>query len=148
MGKMLYLSYDETRRGGACTSRDPYSLREDAHTEVVFNGLSRDKDDSTFFPSAREIEVTDEVYAADEVYLVVVRYQDGDIFGTSYGNWGIWAVVASEAEALRLAEEVKKPVQRPKPGDPYRFWEGYFSHLEGVEIHSFRVGTSAHIIRH
>lgn len=152
--KYLYLTYRETRTGGESESDKPFSCRDDAYITVTFTGLGREKTPHDgFFPLAgeHEVEVPDEVYAAAEVCLVIPRYRDGDSFGTTHGNWCVWAAVTTEEEALRIAEDVNKtdnPRRSSRTPGPYRPWEGYFAHLEDVEIHSFRVGKSGHIIRH
>lgn len=138
--KELYLSYKETHTGGESESDEQWSSRSPSYTEVTFTGLSRVKDDSGFFPSHRALYVDDDVYAAEEVYLVVYRYQDGDTFGTSHGNWGVYAVVKSEEEALKIGVDIESGTLH-KDGK-YLPWEGYFSSLEGIEIHSFRVGNT------
>jgi hypothetical protein len=144
--KCLYLSYNERHSGGESLSDEQWSSRADAHTEVTFTGVGREKDEKNFFPSTREIPVTDEVFAADTVYLVVYRYQDGDTFGTSYGNWGIWLVTTNEEEALKAGADIESGALSKKGA--YLPWEGYFSGLENVEIHSFRVGKSGRVIHH
>jgi hypothetical protein len=145
--KRLFLGYKSTSTGGDSDSREPYSCRSPQHTEVTFTSLTRVS--GTFF--GHNINVSDEVYAAEVVYLVVVRYSDGDSFGTSYGNWTVWEATASEEEALKVAKSiedgtlVKKYEEGVRKGTATYMsipWNGYFSHLEGVEIHSFRVADS------
>jgi hypothetical protein len=131
--KRLYLGYKTSSSGGQRESDEPYSSRSPEYIEVTFTSLSRES--GTFF--GHNIEVTDEVYAADEVYLVVVRYRDGDSFGSSHGNWTVWAAVATEAEAIKIGRDIESGALH-KDGH-YLPWEGYFNSLEGVETHSFRV---------
>lgn len=141
--KRLYLGYKTTSSGGKRESKAPYSSRSPQYIEVTFTSLSRES--GTFF--AHDIEVSDEVYAAEEVFLVVVRYRDGDSFGTSYGNWTVFAAVATEEEALKISKSIEdgslaKAVEADQKKGVYNThlqWVGYFSNLEGVEIHSFRV---------
>lgn len=139
--KRLYLGYKTSSSGGQQESDEPYSSRSPEYIEVTFTSLSRES--GTFF--GHNIEVTDEVYAADEVYLVVVRYRDGDSFGSSHGNWTVWAAVATEAEAIKIAGSITdgslvKEEEKAK-GRVYFPWTGYFNGLEGVEVHGFRVAT-------
>ena len=89
--KMLYLGYTSTSTGGEAESNEQWASHSPRYIKVKFTSLSRES--GTFF--GHNIVVTDEVYAADEVYLIVVRYQDGDTFGTSHGNWTVWAATAS-----------------------------------------------------
>jgi len=152
--KHLYLAYQETHTGGEPESDEQWSSRSPGYLMVSFTGLGREKTPHDgFFPSSNEheVEVSDEVYASCEVYLVIPRYRDGDSFGTTHGHWTVWAAVTSEEEALRIAEDANKtdnPYRRDRTPGPYRPWEGYFARLENVEIHHFRVGKSGHIIRH
>jgi len=142
-GKRLYLGYTTTSSGGERESDEPYSSRSPQYIEVKFTSLTRQS--GTFF--AHDIEVSDEVHAADEVFLVVVRYQDGDSFGTSHGNWTVFKAVTSEAEATEIAGSIEdgslaKAVEADQKRGVYNTclqWVGYFNSLEGVEIHSFRV---------
>ena len=140
--KRLYLSYKTSSSGGERESDEPYSCRSPQYIEVTFTALS--KESGSFF--GHNIEVTDEVYAADEVFLVVVRYRDGDTFGTSHGNWTVWAATASEADALKIAETIEDgslEKERSKANRGYSGlpWTGYFCGLEGVEVHGFRVAA-------
>lgn len=145
--KCLYLGYKSSSTGGVRESDEPFSCRSPTYVSVTFTSLSRES--ATFF--GHNIYVTDEVYDAKEVYLVVVRYSDGDSFGTSYGNWTVWAATASEDEALKIAASIEdgslvreaEAGRKKNPKDPKVWvsipWDGHFSSLEGVEIHSFRV---------
>lgn len=143
-GKRLYLGYKTSSSGGQRESDEPYSCRSPEYITVTFTSLSRES--GTFF--GHNIEVTDEVYAADEVFIVVVRYRDGDSFGSSHGNWTVWAATATEAEAVKIAESitdgslVKEAEKAKGNGGWVSFpWTGHFNGLEGVEVHGFRVAA-------
>lgn len=145
--KYLYLSFKEHRTGGELEHpEEQFSFRSPTYIEVTFTGLGRERETSSFFPDTREIEVTDEVYNSSTVYLVIYRYQDGDSFGTSYGNWSVWAVTTDETKALKIASDIESG--RLSKKGTYLPWEGYFNKLEGVEVHSFRVGKSGRVIHH
>jgi len=99
--KYLYLSYEETSTGGDYADGeegDSFRNRSPRNTTVSFTALSRVQDKGTFFPSCSCVEVSDDVYAAERVFLVIYRHRDGDTFGTSHGNWGVWASVKTEEE--------------------------------------------------
>lgn len=70
-----------------------------------------------------------------EVHIVVVRYKDGDTFGTSHGNFYIEGVYATYDEAYNVSEAIYNKTYK---GGEYNYvpWEGYFSSLEDVEIHT------------
>lgn len=134
-GKRLYLGYKTSSSGGQQESDEPYSCRSPEYITVTFTSLSRES--GTFF--GHNIEV------ADEVFIVVVRYRDGDSFGSSHGNWTVWAATATEAEAIKIAGSITdgslvKEEEKAK-GRVYFPWTGYFNGLEGVEVHGFRVAT-------
>jgi hypothetical protein len=66
------------------------------------------------------------------VFLVVVRYEDGDTFGSCYGNFHFYSIRATEKEA----EKDKAIIETPRgENDDYRPWDGYFERLEEVEIY-------------
>ena len=143
----LYIDYDETRRGGRALSNEPYSDREDEHVEVHFNGIFRSMGDDgrRFFYDSKE--VTKKVYEADEVALVVVRYDTGDTFGRTYNSWC--------TEGIYLLDEAKKVADsiQNKTYEGYKAWEGYFENYRCVEIHVFDTEdeykkNSARIFRH
>lgn len=139
----LYLSYKETHTGGEAESDEQWACRSPSYTEVSFIGLSREEPDTGFFPEYREIEVPEALHGAETVFLVIYRYQDGDSFGTSHGNWGVYAAVGTEEEALAIRKDIgdgSSGMHRP--------WDGYFKSFEGVEIHAFKVGRKGGIIYH
>lgn len=131
----LYLSldYNEDRRGGKPESDEPYSSRSPTYVEVSFHSLSRGSGTGRW---GSNIEVSREIYEAAEVYVVIVRYQDGDSFGTSHGNWCVAGVATTAEEARKIEAAARLP---QKDHSHYREWDGYFSGLEEVEIHAFRV---------
>lgn len=141
--KYLYLTYEETVTGGERTSDEPYSQRTPRHTTVQFKTLARKQGDK-FFPHT--VEVTDDVHAAEVVFLVIPRYYDGDSFGTSRGLWAVWAAVKTEDEALKIQRDIESGALH-KDGK-YLPWEGHFCGLEGVEVHAFRVGETSHVHYH
>ena len=140
--KKLYLGYSTHSTGGEPESDEQWSSRSPQYINVTFNTLTRES--GTFF--GHDITVSDEVYNADEVFLVIVRYQTGDTFGTSYGNWTVWAAVTSADEAEKISDDITSgALEKAREKDPSKYvylpWVGYFESLEGVEIHSFRVGN-------
>lgn len=82
----------------------------------------------------------DKVYnCQDYVYLVVVRYQDGNTFGTTYGYWNVHLVTTDQKEAVDRRADILNGTLPKAPGTNYHPWEGYFTHLEDVEIHAFKL---------
>ncbi len=134
--KRLYLVYESSSEGGECESDEPYSSRTPTYKTVRFTSVLREK--MGFF--GHDFEVTEEVYNGSQVFLVVVRYQDGDSFGTSHGNWEMWQAVGSAEEALKIKQDILSGALTKK--GHYLPWEGYFCRLEDVEIHSFQIGRN------
>lgn len=87
-------------------------------------------------------KVPDEVYDASYVYIVVVTYSTGDTFGNSSGNLAIAFITENPEEALKAKEVIetveggwtKEWCKHPKSATSYPIWEGYFEHVENVEI--------------
>lgn len=149
----LYLTYKENVTGGERLTEEQFSDREPAYTKVTFLGLFREPPKSkTFFPdpSVKEIEVSEDTGKASMVYLVIVRYRDGDTFGTSHGNWEVFRATEIEKEALSIKTDIESGAMEKRAEKEGRYlpWTGYFNSLEGVEVHAFRVGASSEILYH
>jgi len=86
----------------------------------------------------------------DMVYVVILRYSDGDTFGNDDGNYDVADVFKTEIEALELQnhfnqwkpEYTKWGSSRSVPfttefnGKEYRVpWAGYFEQYESVDIY-------------
>lgn len=70
----------------------------------------------------------------NEAYVVFVKYTDGDTFG-SQGYWTIPAIRRSYEAAQADVKSIETS-RDPQAGfkTPYREWDGYFAHLDSVEI--------------
>lgn len=78
----------------------------------------------------------DDIYGYDEIplgnaaFMVIVKYTTGDTFG-SHGAWTMPAVKADINDAYKALAKCNKPDDK----NPYRrAWDGYFEHLESVEV--------------
>lgn len=127
----LSLDYNENRTGGERESDEQWSSRRPTYITVEFHSLSR----GSSRLSNGNIEVTQEQYDARELFVVIVRYRDGDTFGTSHGHWTVAGVALTADEARKIEAEA----HGPKPDSHYREWDGYFNGLESVEIHCFTI---------
>jgi hypothetical protein len=140
----LYIHTTETSSGGEPESDDRWCHHSDIVKAVSFNSVSRKRSDG-FWPSGDSFEVSEEVYKAPKVFLVIVRYFDGGTFGRTCGCWHIQGSFTTEKEALALAASIrdrsyeKEWEKQHKKGYHYLPWQGYFSGLEGVEVHCFPV---------
>jgi hypothetical protein len=105
-------------------------------------------------------QVNDEVYNAQNLYVVVVEYSSGDSFGRSEGNLAVAFVTENSQEAIECRDAIleneayeyenrysfrdktgKKPMWDDKFRDHpksvckgYSPWRGYFEHVSGVSI--------------
>jgi hypothetical protein len=85
---------------------------------------------------AEEIEVPDEVYAADIVHLVVVRYSDGNTFGRTDGYWAVVGVFADVIQARQFESQLRLDPSKYKGDKP---WEGYFARYQYAESYMLHV---------
>lgn len=132
----LWFNFTQSAYGGEAMSEEQFADRTDEYREVSFHGCFRNGPDGLMFDNT-SVEVSKHVYDAEKVLLVVVRFQDGDTFGTSYGNWEIVDVVLTMGEAEEIRRNIDAGEYTHKNG--YNPWEGYFNQLEAVEIHEFAV---------
>lgn len=145
---VLYLHTTESSTGGEPESDEEWCYHSDIIMSVSFDAVSRAN--NSFWSAGRSFEVSKEVFEADEVFLVIVRFSDGGTFGRTRGYYNVQGAFLTENEALQFAEsiengtyvkEVKQAREKSRFGsyDIYIPWVGYFSSLEGVEIHCFRI---------
>ena len=134
--KTVYLHYKENRSGGEPIPGDDW-CRRPGYIEVSFNALTKTPGTGSFFTEHTSLEVTDKVYdCEDYVYLVIVRYSDGNTFGTTYGHWDVYLVTTDQKEAADMGESIRN---NTLPKGARKPWDGYFSSLEDVEIHAFKL---------
>lgn len=131
MDSKVWIKFCEFQVGGA--SIGDGELRSPMMTQLTVDAVSKTPPSSFWNHS---IAVEPKVLEAKFVYLVIVRYQDGNTFGTSHGNFLFYSVRATPEEALADQEVICTPAQNSKE---YREWEGYFEKLEGVEIRLFQL---------
>ena len=139
--KILYLDYNEDREGGEALDDADWSDHAPAHISFNLINILKYKEHIGRGWS-EEIEVSEEIFNSKTVFLVVVRYSDGDTFGTTFGHWNIMAVYNLKTKARQLKERIEnnKLEKTDKYGDwKTKPWTGYFASLEGVEIHEMPV---------
>lgn len=150
MGQIIYYEYDVSSEGGEPESDEEYSER--SHQYNTFE-ITR-----VFFSSARtpsyrhcwnsfELPPDVTVKPGDELTFVIARYSDGDTFGSSSGHHSIIGVypaedprIDSKVKWARTPKETldKKTINKRHTYN-YREWDGYFNHLEGVEVNTFTI---------
>tara|TARA_Y100000034_G_scaffold135253_1_gene206424 strand:+ start:1686 stop:2126 length:441 start_codon:yes stop_codon:yes gene_type:complete len=134
----LYFDIAERTSGGEPLSDEQWSDRAPQHTEIQVKSASFTRNEG--FWVNESFLVDPDLQKADKLYLVIVRYQDGDTFGTSYGNHQIVACYDTYDAAWACD---------PNKVAEYRSWDGYFSRWEGKEIYEFDMkhGGMCHAIQ-
>lgn len=64
-----------------------------------------------------------------KVFVILVRYSDGNTFGNTSG----YGKIVAAAEYMYEAKEIRDKILK-KEWHGYNVWEGYFARLEKVEI--------------
>lgn len=129
----VYIEYTTSSEGGvAINPEERWSDRTDQHVTLEVKNLFKTEPKHLFFKDS--IEVDPKVLEQTHAFLVVVRYQTGDTFGTSHGNFHFQDVCATQEEAEEVAKACHKPRDKNSK-ENYRPWDGYFERLEDVEIH-------------
>lgn len=74
--------------------------------------------------------VDSNISVGEQAYVVVVKYTDGDTFGSSE-----YTTIVAIKKDINDAYEVVKKVNNNNDTDvTYRPWDGYFAHLNSVEV--------------
>lgn len=126
----LYLTYNEYHTGGGvCEGQedDAYPDYEDENVEWYLLECRLTRSKTTWYHE--ELTVDFEPKVNDTVYVVYVRYGDGNTFGHTNGCWNILGVYSNELDAMRVKESVEDDSY-----EGYKCWEGYFNNLERCEI--------------
>lgn len=134
----LYISTTEDSHGGEPESDEEWCHHSDVVKSVSFDSVSRNP--QGFWGCGSGFEVSPEVYEAEKVFLVIVRYYDGGTFGRTTGNWEVMGSFLTEQEALSMADSIEDGTMEKNSKQPYSLpWVGYFNGLEGVEVHCFTI---------
>lgn len=130
-GYELVLHYKENVSGGEiCEGQENSDWPDHEDSYVEFELLFISNINSNNYSGQYDIIYCDFNHSdIDKVYLVVVRYTDGDTFGTTRGNWYIESACKTEEEALKIGESIEDGSYKG-----YKPWEGFFSGFESVEV--------------
>ncbi len=135
----VYVSYQENRTGGAALSDERWSSREDTIIDFQLKEISL-QEPSSWYKEPFEIECQK---IPKIVYVVLVRYEDGDTFGNSYGHGHIEGVYLSEDQAQKIVESIRENTyvgkDATKEDHGYIPWNGYFNRLESVNYHPMMI---------
>ena len=137
-----YTSRDGYRsEGDASKYEHEWSASRDLHVKNAW--LSRDGLSSW---QCETMQCEGKVQAGDTLYVIVVRYSDGDTFGQSTGNYHFELATKDANKAVEVKNAiVAGTYKRERPEDvdhwyDYLEWTGYFNSLEDVELHKMVVG--------
>ena len=125
----LYLHYNESCHGGGISpgqEDEEWPSYEDEHTDWYLTKCSLVKTNSW---REEEVDVKFNTKAGDVIYVVYVRYETGNSFGTSYGRWKILGVHSDLSDAQKELESINDGTHPDK-----YVWTGYFESLEHCDI--------------
>lgn len=134
----VYLTYTEDRTGGEANEPGPYASRSPEYIEYSPTNLY-----STPKSWHEEIEVDfdPKEFLGKDLFLVVVRYSDGDTFGTTYGHWRVIGVYTDVETVSEVEKEIQETLKNEnkyyyKTNKYVKFapWIGYFSGYETTEL--------------
>jgi hypothetical protein len=141
-----YLTYSERtyetdppdRDGGEWSYRGgsgcDYTLKQLRLTKPMGEHLLLDTEDNfDLLYGAGEYE------AGDEVWVVSVKYQDGDTFG--HGEyWTVVALCDGPKEAGKVEKKCQASNNKGETHREYRPWDGYFASLLDVHVEPMILG--------
>ncbi len=127
----VYLFYEESESGGEVCEGDEdraFPDHEDLYREFTAKSLQLEPGNWS-----EAIEVNFDPAKHSHLYVVIVRYQSGDTFGVSHGNWQVIGACQKLKEAKKVARSIETGSYRRGRGKR-KEWEGYFESLETVDI--------------
>lgn len=129
----LYLSYTESESGGEVYTEDEdWPNYQDAYRTFEIKGLHLNPKGAGW---EKELQGTDfDPQVGQTVYIVLVRYTDGDSFSCIHGCWYIVKICQGKEEAEEIAQSINKGTHIG-----YGPWKGYFADLESCEVVSMVV---------
>jgi hypothetical protein len=137
--KRYYLTvhYNYSSEGGEALTNEEWSDRSPEYITTEFLGAYYFYTDSFKNKiTCKDFEISFNPENVDSVYLVIVKYSDGDTFGTTFGLWDVPLITVSEKSAEICVKQIRKQTGRFKK-DAYQPWQGYFSRLEDVSVVKF-----------
>lgn len=102
--KRLYIEYKITVEGGEPEDPlDHWSYYSSSYTELEVVGIS--KTQQNFFDCS--LEVDEETYNQDKVWLVVKRYSDSGTFQTLHGLFSFEGIGSTKEQASHLEQRIR-----------------------------------------
>ena len=145
----LYLKYHSYSEGGEPINPDD----EWPDYEIVYKSFTPTSLHLSQQGWQENIETLVEPEIGKRVYVMVVRYGDGDTFGHSDGNWQVIGAFDNEKEVYAIKKAIERSGEldkedsydtaydcvtaafKPSGISVHPAWIGYFNSLESVEIH-------------
>jgi len=133
----LFVDYYEMFSGGEICSGDEdasWPNYEPSHTEFKITSDAFIVCPNKIYTALVHCSFDPEEHIGKNIYVVVVRYQTGDSFGTSHGRWEMEGGYLTKEEAAKVKESINDNTY-----EGYKSWKGYFEALEDVEIHELKI---------
>lgn len=156
MNNKLYIDYNEWNTSGEiCEDQEDeqFPEYETSYIHFFIKNLFRNK--KCVINQSFEFPVNNDVFYADNVYVVVVRHCDGDTFGATEGCWQIVTITENEEKANEIKRfietylhdsdsyfkdnEKEKLKEMINNKNFHCNWGGCFSSLQYVEIINMKI---------
>ena len=132
----VYITYESYGGGGEkIDPGDHWSSRNHTIIEYNLKYACLVKPESWYFEE-RELDCEE---PPRDVYVVLVRYSDGDTFGSSTGNGYIEGVYANKSQAMKVVESIRNDTYIGKGKRGYVLWKGFFNELELVRCYVMKL---------
>jgi len=136
---VTYNSYHES--GGKTLTNEEWSDRSDSYysfevTGAFSEGTTPPGPNFETVPSSIPEQYT------GPIWIVWVRYGDGDTFGHSSGHGRIEGAFLLESDANQLCKNIESSGENYKSVHGYNIWDGYFNSLKGIHTEQFLISTS------
>lgn len=140
----VYVDYKSTVRESSSGDASKYEHSWEAEKDLNVLGVYKDRKHCRSW-EVEEMNVLDSEIG-DTLFIVVVRYSDGDTFGHSTGNFDFVQIVKTAEQAVKLrgfiaANKYKKYMclGKGQRREVHLSWTGYFNSLESIEIHKLEL---------
>lgn len=135
----IYMTYRTDQSGGEVIDpNDEWSSHEDQYIEFNPIAVAKSAEGLKWYET---ISLSFDPSLVDKIFVVIVRYGDGDTFGHTCGNWHVEGGYSTleKAKTIKTSIENDEYGKSGKKEEHYQYlpWKGYFASLETVEIHSF-----------
>jgi hypothetical protein len=120
----VYLSYSEETRGGEiCAGQEDHSWPDHEDTVISFTpeSLCTRKGDSQ---ETIGVDFDPTAFVGEKIYMVLVRYFDGDTFGRVTGCWYVEGIYTDLKKAKRIVSRIETGKYKDK--NTYLPWQTYF----------------------